>query len=212
MMQDILVFTPVYRLEAETITAVLALDYSGPISWLFQEDNPADGDTPEGGRRNILHQYQRGREIFLRGDYDAMLVVESDIIPPPNALTRLLALECDVAYGVYVFRQTENTINVFERYPQPARNTGESFSVWPHKLAQARAAGKVPCSGGGLGCILIQRRVLETIPFRGGIDGPHCDTHFTNDVYAAGFSMWADMTVVCGHKREDGVIVWPNGM
>ena len=101
-------------------------------------------------------------------------------------------------------------INIFERYPGNPRNEGESLSVWPEKLARARRAGAVICSGAGLGCTLIRRRVLEAIPFRlvDG-DGGHCDTYFNRDVLWGGFSQWADMTVRCGHKCTDGTVVWP---
>lgn len=222
---DVLVFCPVYRLEPETIDAIFALEWDGPISYLFQRDNPVtDGEISpkvEGqhdrerirGVLNHHHQYERGREAFLHGRYDAMLVVESDIVPPPYALQRLAALECDVAYGVYVFRR-HKTINIFERYPQPARNPGESLSVHPRKLWEALRAGVVECSGAGLGCTLIRRHVLERFPFRtlSADMNPqvHCDTWFTHDVYGAGYSMKADMSVVCGHKDEHGEILWPS--
>ena len=201
-MMDVMVFCPVFRLEPETVDAIFALEHDGPITYLYQRDNP----TPD-GHHNILHQYQRGRAAFLAGSYDAMLVVESDIIPPPDALTRLAALQADVAYGVYRFRVSP-IINVFERYPEPARNMGESLSLHPGKLRTAVKRGRVECSGGGLGCVLIRRPVLEAIEFtrRGPAD---CDTYFNEDVFRGGWSQWAAMDVICGHKNERGEILWP---
>lgn len=214
---DVLVFTPVLRLEPETVEAIFALRWEGAISYLFQRDNPFCDRTRSAGVLNHLHQYQRGREVFLKGSYDAMLVVESDIIPPPEALERLAALDADVAYGAYVFRRTP-VVNVFERYAPaadgtPARNVGESLQVNPRKLRAALRAGVVECSGAGLGCVLIKRRVLEAIEFRtlSPAMNPqvHCDSWFTEDVYRAGYRMMADLHVVCGHKDEDGTILWP---
>jgi hypothetical protein len=220
MIERVQVFTPVYRLEPETVAAVLALEWSGPIVWLFQRDNPAgegrrspplvrEGASSD-GRVNILHQYQAARARFLAGDDDALMIIESDIIPPPDALRRLAALAeqgVDVAYGVYRFRTTE-IINVFERYPGEPRNEGESLSIHPAKLAAARRRGVTPCSGGGLGCALIQRRVLERIEFRIE-ETAYCDTYFNRDVLRAGFRQAADMNVVCGHKDEQGNVLWP---
>lgn len=203
MTRDVLVFTPVYRLEPETVAAVLALEWDGPLTWLFQRDNPTGS-----GRENILHQYVRGREVFLAGRWDAMLVVESDIIPPADTLVRLAALEADVAYGVYRFRRT-NVLNVFERYPGNARNEGESLSIHPALLVEARRKGVIPCSGGGLGCTLIRRHVLEAIAFRNEENGA-CDTPFNRDVLRGGFGQMADMRVVCGHKDEFGEVLWPS--
>jgi hypothetical protein len=206
-----MVFVPVYRLEPETVDAVLRLDWDGPRTVVFQTDNPHEKD----GRANILHQYQRGREAFLAGQYDAMLVVESDIIPPADTIKKLAALNADVGYGVYRFRISP-VINIFEAYPdnsgRRATNIGESLSVRPGLLARARRLVKFPCSGAGLGCVLIRRRVLEAIPFRmEDPQGAHCDTWFTRDVWAHAFSQYADMSVECGHKREDGRIFWPYG-
>lgn len=198
-----MVFTPYGpRLEPETVSAVLALQWAGPIRFVFQADNPHPL-----GRDNILHQYQKGRELFLAGEDEAMMVVEADIIPPPEALIRLAALNADVAYGVYQFRASP-VINVFERYPGAVRNEGESLSLHPEKLARARRAGVVLCSGGGLGCALIKRQVLERFEFRHEETGA-CDTYFNRDILRAGMIQKADMGVVCGHKNEAGEILWP---
>lgn len=215
-MIDVMVFTPVYRLEPETVDALFALEWDGPISWLLQRDNPRPGDDRTTGVANHLHQYRRGREVFLDSRCDAMFVVESDVIPPPDALKRLAALEADVAYGVYMFRQhdysphTRPVVNLSEHYGGGARNTGESWTsrgLWP---PDERGPARV--SGAGLGCTLIRRPVLEQIQFRTLETLParvHCDTWFTTDVYRAGFSMMADTRVVCGHKTPEGEVLWP---
>lgn len=227
---DVMVFVPVYRLEPETVAAVTALAWDGPLTVVLQRDNPARPEdtgmseretgvgtreigvgTREIGVRNHFHQYTRGRELFLQSRCEALLVIESDIVPPADALQRLAALDCDVAYGCYLFRQGE-IVNVLERYPAPARNVGESLSVWPRKWDAALAAGTVPCSGAGLGCVLIRRHVLEAVAFRLAGTAVHCDTWFTNDVYAAGYEMRADTRVLCGHKDEDGRMLWPKGV
>jgi len=210
MIRTVQIFTPIYRLEPETIEAIFRLEWDGPLSWIFQRDNPADGSTPGGGRVNILHQYQKARERFLLGNDDAMLVVESDIIPPADALVKLANLDADCAYGVYRFRSPQVIINIFERYEGKPRNMGESLSVHPKKLANARRRVRVPCSGAGLGCTLIKRHVLQRIQFRfEGELGAHCDTFFNRDVLQAGYSQMADMSVACGHKTEEGEILWP---
>jgi hypothetical protein len=211
MIKDVMVFCPVYRLEPETVQAIFALEWDGAITYHFQKDNPLTLPTKrETGIRNHLHQYQRGRDMFLRGDYDAMLVIESDIIPPPDTLTRLAAIDADTAYGAYVFRQSP-VVNIMERYSEGALNVGESLTV-RHKWEWAKAQGVIDCSGAGLGCVLIKRHVLEAIDFRASTlptARVHCDSWFTCDVYEAGYSMKADCNVLCGHKDEDGTIIWP---
>jgi len=203
---NVFVFTPIYRIEPETLRALLALENDGPLTVHLQRDNPhADG------RENITHQYRCGRRAMLAGAYDAMLVIESDIIPPPDTIARLVALKADVAYGHYVFRSATPVSNVFERYPGQPRNEGESLSVWPKKYKKARKQGQVECSGAGLGCALIQRAVLERFDFHHPADdGGYCDTWFNRDVLRAGLVQRADMNLECGHKDVDGTVLWPS--
>ena len=209
--RNVMIFTPAYRLEPETIKALMELEWEGGLTFMVQRDNPTQDK-----KMNVLYQYQRGRDQFLLLGYDAMLVVESDIIPPKDALKRLAALDVDCAYGVYNFRGTK-IVNVFERYPdfngERARNVGESLSFKPWLVQRALKIGRFPCSGGGLGIILIRRRVLEAISFRREhSQGPDCDTYFTQDVYERGFSQMADFGVLCGHKDTDGKISWPEAV
>lgn len=204
MIDRVMIFTPYGpRLEPETVTAVLNIEWHGPLRYLLQRDNP-HGE----GREDILHQYRQARQLFLAGEDEAMLIIESDIIPPPDTLTRLARLDADAAYGVYRFRVSQ-VVNIFERYPVPKpRNEGESLSLHPQLLQAARQAGIVPCSGGGLGCVLVHRHVLEQIDFRLE-SSAHCDTYFNRDLLRGGYRQMADMGVVCGHKTEQGDILWP---
>lgn len=199
-------FTPIYRLEPETVRALMMLEHDGPLTLHLQRDNPHAE-----GRQNTLHQYQAGRRAFLASGYDAMLVIESDIIPPVDTIARLIALKADVAYGHYVFRTTQVS-NVYERYPGQPRNEGESLSIHPKKYKAAMKAKRVACSGAGLGCVLIQRPVLERFDFRmPEFDGGHCDTYFNRDVLRAGLLQRADMELICGHKHDDGRVFYPKG-
>jgi hypothetical protein len=172
MIKDVLVFTPVWRLEPETVIAVMEMrhHWDGPLTFMWQSDNRYRiGAERADGIANHLHQYQRGREMFLAGTYQALLVIESDIIPPPDTLKRLAAVDADVAYGCYLFRNNRApVINIFEKYPDKggkrARNVGEpltSRGLWDWALKE----GVIDCSGGGLGVALIKRKVIEALEF-----------------------------------------------
>ena len=202
-MHKVMVFTAVgERLEPDTVKAILALQWDGPISFLFQKDNPYDR------RESILHHYQKGRTAFLAGDFDYFLTIESDIVPPPDTITRLMALDCDVAYAVAQLRSSP-VINIFEKYPG-GRNPGSSLTFKPRLLESARRAGVYDCSGGGLGCVLIRRHVLEDIDFRLiPKDGAYCDTYFNRDVLQGGYSQKADMNLLCDHIDDDGTVLRP---
>jgi hypothetical protein len=208
--QDVLIFAPclLERLEPKAIQSLMALEWDGPLSLLLARGTPIN--THEGHVQDHLRECRRGRKMFLDGSYEAMLIVETDIVHPKDTLKRLVALDCDVAYGCMMYRRsTVPAINVLERYPGNSPNIGESLSLhglWPAAVRQ----GIVECSGGSLGCTLIRRHVLEAIDFRVE-DAIWCDTFWTRDVYAAGFSMKADTGVVCGHIDEDGIMLHPEG-
>lgn len=200
----VLLACPTYRLEPETVDGILRQEWPA-YDVLFTLDNPYP--ETDRGRANVLHNYEKARSAALDGGYDAMMVIESDIIAPRDAIRKLAALESDVAYGLYVYQRGEPyPVNVL-RYvvgPEP----DQPLTNWPPEYRRAWDKGQVLCTGGGLGCVLIRRHVLEQIPFRNG-DGGHCDFAFTRDVHKAGFRMMADMSVRCGHKARNGVILWP---
>lgn len=191
---SIMIFTPVLRLQPDTAKAISRLVYDGPLTVVFQRDNPTGN-----GKADHLHQYRRGRQFFIAGGFDYLMTIEDDIVPPPDTLTKLIALNVDVAYGCYFFRS--GVINVLERHPA-GRNPGESLSIrgrWP-------ASGVIDCAGSGLGCTLIKRHVVEAHPFSG--DGHHFfDCDWTKEVYQAGYEMRADASVFCEHLCTEARIV-----
>lgn len=201
---DVMVFVPVLGIEAETVRSIFAMELQGAVTLLMQRDNPSGNPFAD-----HLHQYQRGREIFLAGRYDAMLVIESDMIIPRDALTRLAALEADLAYGCYVYRGG-GVVNILERYSPDARNPGESLSI-RHLWHAAQKKGVIECSGSGLGCVLIQRKVIESVPFADEMTHGYTqffDFPWTCAAYDAGFTMKADCDVQCGHIDRDGTELW----
>jgi len=199
-MEDVrvLAFTATYGSgpRPETLESVAALAWEGRFDHEVSWHNP----YPAGDPRNVTAQMERGRQMALEGGYDALLSVEHDMRVPPNALQRLWNLQAPVAYGVYLFRHGTPVLNVYERYPAPSVNVGESLSLHPAALARALRRGVAEVSGVGFGCTLIRRPVLEAIAFRNR-DGESngADMTFAMDCLRAGFRQMADFGVACGH-------------
>lgn len=204
----VLVFCPLNpkppRLWGRTVQSAYRLAYPGPLDWLFVAgDNPYDEPYD-----NITHNYNRARQAVLDGGYDALLCVESDMIVPPDAITKLEACDADIAYGLYVWRHGRRE---WSAYRLIEHRRGESLSR-DKDAARAVWGEVVDVEGVGLGCTLIRRHVLEALPFRNEDGKVSCDWYLALDAKAAGFTQRAHLGVVCGHQsyKPWPQIVWPS--
>ena len=150
-----------------------------------------------------LQPAQHNRNVivkdFLKGEWDYLLVIDDDILPPRNILD-LVLLDKDVIGGVC-----------------PQWRDGDMFFVVMDKVGE-RQYKQVPVErrGGlrrvevlGTGCMLIKRKVLETIkaPFerKWGEDGCQevgLDFYFCDKCREKEFEIWAHWDYPCGHKKS----------
>ncbi len=137
----------------------------GRSTWVIGRDNPFA--IPD--HRNVLHQYQQARTMFLAGEWDALLTIEHDnVLPDDETIQRMLDTPGDVIYAPYMLRHGKPVLNTWQWIND--RNLGMSLSNYPDELRRARESVVWKVSGAGFGCTLIQRRVLEVIEFTGPSD------------------------------------------
>ena len=171
--------------------------FDGEIVWEVGLHNP----WPYATHKNVLAQYQRAREMALEGGFDALWTFEHDMTCGPDALQRLSYTPAQVVYGVYLLRHGSWVLNAWEYVND--RNLGESLSLYPGKVAAARARGAVRVSGCGWGCTLIHRPVLERFEFHDeGGENPAGDLAFAKDVLRAKVASVARFDVACDHFDE----------
>jgi hypothetical protein len=196
----VMVFCPTYRLEPETVAAIFGQDYAGAMDFYFTRDNPYSQGVQR-GYYNIWHNLTKARRHFLAANYDAMLIVESDIIPPADALKKLSSLDADIAGGLYVMRHDAPVVNAFVYVPnQTSPGT---------YLLKRELAGVVLTNGVCMGITLIHRHVIESVPFRMH-ESAAPDWAFMTDCNAAGFVTVCDTSIACGHKKPTGEILTPD--
>jgi hypothetical protein len=203
-MTTIAIFTPTWQTDDEGNTAmrpecrasVEAQVFDGALTWEIGLHNP----WPKQKMRNVVAQYQRGRESFLASDADAWLTFEHDMTMPPDGVQRLWdtmqRTGAGVVFGVYMLRHGTKVLNAWEYIGDHA--LGESLTLYPEKLARARAQGVARVSGVGWGCTLIRRDVVERFPITPRDDGAG-DIPFAYDCLYAGVEMVADFNVACDH-------------
>ena len=207
----ILVFTPMHpntpKLFGRTNQSIFRLDYE-PIEMLFSKgDNPHESGVPlNDGRLNILHNYNKARDYVLKGDWEAMLTVEYDMVVPSNAVHRLLDCDADIAYGLYVFRARTR----WSAYLELGAGHGKSISE-DEELAKEMWGKQMEVAGVGMGCTLIKRNVLEAMQFR-GFQGAACDWYLAQDAQENGFKQVCDLGLVCGHisMNPSPRVIWPD--
>jgi hypothetical protein len=171
-------------------------------------------DAPRAGGSNldVLAKYQAIRSIFLAGPYDALLTIEDDIIVPSNAIAALTAINADIVYGLYVWRSAGHRWNATtELNERGGVSISQSNPQGARELLQSGGVGLV--AGMGNGCTLLQRRVIEAIPFR--VDHRNRaaqDWCMARDAAERGFRQVCHYGVVCGHVeiKSQFRVFWPD--
>lgn len=202
----LLAFTPTWKgaLRAETRASIEAQRVLGELDWVIGEDNP----FPIGDMRNVVHQYQHGRDLMLQGGYDGLVTIEHDMVLPDwQAVQRMAETDADVIYGVYLFRRSAN-LNAF-RYEND-RELGMPLSLYPQDIERAKAAKVWRISGVGMGCTLFRRHTLQRLHFKGYLGemkNTAPDIPFAEDALHAGYYSVARFDVLCGHFRDDKLLI-----
>jgi len=154
--------------------------------------------------------------------HDYVFFMDCDQTFHPNTLKRLMSRDKDIITGVYFARGGYPIPHIYKWYRQ--RDGDEATLYKPfadimseHLVANhAEVYGKPPAwvleeakdehvieiDGCGLGCILIKREVFEKIPkpwFERTTDRGGEDFDFCRKVQEAGFKIYADLSVMCGH-------------
>jgi hypothetical protein len=124
---------------------------------------------------------------------DAMVVwVDSDVILPIDAITTLAHRGYDFITGIYVQRNGEN-------YPLIAHFNGTSFN-W---IVQFSKNSLIPVDGCGFGIVLTSLKLLRAVP-KPAFEYVKFseDFDFCLKAKKAGFGLFADTSVCCGHLSD----------
>lgn len=209
----ILVGILAHQLSGDTLARVhrmRAIDHAGHDIMCMWGQDWRPGETRF---EAVTRKYEDLRRIFVGGPWDVLMTVEQDMLVPDDALTKLaqvIADGADVAYGLYVWRYAKQ--HWWSAHPQVRLVDGEArFWSLTHQPTEARRlwGQLVRVEGLGLGCTMINRRVLTALPFRAA-HGHSNDTMLAIDVRDAGMTQVADLSVACGHALDDHRAIWPD--
>lgn len=159
------------------------VSYPGPIEIQWGE-----GLTIEWARNEIV-------KAFLKTDCEYLFFVDSDTGVPMGGLAELVGHEKDIISGLYFGRFAP--FNPVMKRKQPETLTYEPIHDYPE--------GLIECDLVGGGCLLVHRRVFETLKepwyFCPRVDFSE-DAYFCMKAQEAGFRIYADTIVKCLHDTE----------
>ena len=208
----ILTFCMTYRLEPEVVSSLARQEGVDFFDTFFTKDNPHDGEK-RGQYRNMMINWMKMQEVALSQKYDKVWMVESDTIPPIDALKKLLEVDAPIVSGLYASRHGIFSPNVMRKDNCPGLG---AIMTWPE--VQKDWGKTIECSGGATGCVLIDKSVLGGYKFDmeayndiwGEKTAQSIDVPFMEFCWKNGFKQMARLDVICGHKRPDGKVIWPD--
>ena len=166
--------------------------------------------APKGSRiERIIQNRNAIRAYFLEHKYDYLLFLDSDVIVPKDTIEQLLALESDIASGLYLSRQ-QIAPGKFDVIPTVYVAHGKD-SVKTLSQEQVLGKGAFDILICGLGCCLIKRHVLFAISFtqyNSDSSTGSEDVAFCLDAKKNKFSMKATSNVLCDHVGKQQTLTF----
>jgi hypothetical protein len=158
------------------------------------------GDTYIDTARNLLVTHA----MDVPTDPTHIFWMDDDMVIPSTAIAQLLAHDRDIVGGLYHQRMMPfRPVAYFDTEDMDKRFA----SI---ELAE-QGAGLMEVDGMGLGCCLVRMDVYNELAELGGprwhavIDGRGEDLHFFNRAKDAGYRVWLDTDLRCGHVRREVV-------
>lgn len=190
-MKKILIAIPTARyIEAETFKSIYDLEIPEGYETTFQTFYGYRVDQV----RNLIADW------VVRG-FDYLFAVDHDVTFAPDTLKKMIRHDKDLVAGVYRQRVAEQKIEIYDLNQQ--RMSMEQL-LGP---AQIIGSGLVQIGGCGFGCVLLTKRVLQSVgypqfEYHPALDHNNTvseDTDFCKKAVQKGFTLWCDPTIVCGH-------------
>lgn len=162
-------------------------------------------------RQYIADSHEALRVAALKGNYDFLMHIESDVFPPLDIIERLLSHQKQVVAAPYFIdfgSDSHLMVQDIEKRGDVVRHTaniggGHDILLMDGTLKKVHSAG--------LGCILIHKSVLQKINFRymKGME-MYPDSVFFADCNAQKIPVYLDTSILCEHRNESWSSVTSN--
>jgi len=151
-------------------------------------------------RERTTKAYNRLKEFFLEGNYDYLMIIEADVIPPRYIIEALMAHDKDVCSAVYMIGREKDRHPCLFKKDMVKRKVGSTYLKMLEHYQAKDLDGELWYVDGmsGIGCHLIRGEVLKKITFHHG-ETHHCDTEFHHDLHKLGIKAYVDTGILCKH-------------
>lgn len=141
-------------------------------------------------------------KVMMDGGFDAVIMIDSDMIPEPTAMLKLLGHK-ELIVGAPCFKRVPPYEPCFYKTlerDEEGRPIHMPYEDWPRDRTFEVAAM-------GTGCIMIRRQALEKIehPWWYPMPGSGEDTSFCWRAKEAGVKMYIDPTIRVGHLENRAI-------
>lgn len=160
-----------------------------------------DDRKPERPFDVVINGRNMIREEFLKGDWEYLYYLDSDVVGPKNQLEALLRHKKQLITGVYLNFFTDKT-GKEQVAPVLFVDVGDGKAKMLH-MAQILRPRLIKVKLAGMGNCLIAREILEQVSFRGleSVEFGGEDTAFFLDARERGWDLWCDTSVLCWHVK-----------
>ena len=172
-------------IETECFVSLFEMEKTGNIELFIPNSSSVDV------ARNVIAKYAQENK------FDYILWVDSDMLLPKDTLTRLLSHDTDIVSGVYRYKLLNDKRIVAKRL------TGDDYTdVLADELYTDGEITEVDAFG--FGCVLMKVSVLDKIPYPWFVYTLEMgeDVYFCRKAQNAGFKLYLDKKIICGHKGQ----------
>lgn len=156
----------------------------------------------KGNKQYMAETHEALRAEALRGGYDFLLHLESDVIAPAYTIEQLLSHQKTVVNGCYMIHQGVDSalmVQVMEEHGISNKMVlkDNDMNFIDGTLKQVHHAG--------IGCCLIHKSVLKKFVFRWEKENItfHPDSFFASDIAQQGIKNYVDTSLILTHRNQE---------